>query len=279
MYDPYKSEVTLTGPSVWPNKKYYINDETYYQIVSKGYADFEMEMWHKGKLIGGYLTGKGNARFGITVGEDYNTFISKNPLHSDQPSNKLYGNESYRRDEGYIVANLDTHKDFAVRGITWHSHDEFETADVWVKDPHKDWTKTRYTDIELLFVEVTNAHRYIDGLPAVQYYNTVATASYGHSVDLLKHNLFGHDGSDGSSFGERVERVKPKNFFDSAEIVTYVMFPYDAVHSFLDSKTGHREVLLGDFTLMAPGVAVKVENGDYSRAITTVVTGSSDKRN
>ena len=277
-YDPYKEDVTLTGPSVWPNKKYYVNDDTYFKIVSKGYADFEMERWHKGKLIGGYLTGKGNTRFGITVGDSYETFIAKNPLSSDQYSNKEYGNESFRRDEGYIIANLDTHQNYFVRGITWYTNDEFETVDVWLKDAQKDWTQTRYTDLELLFVEVANAHRYMEGLPAMQYASLVAKASFNHSVDLLKHNLTGHIGSDGSSFGERVERVKPKNFIETSEIVAYQQFPYDTVHAFLDSKKGHRDAILGDYTIMAPGIGVKVENGDFARAITTVVLGSSYKR-
>ena len=55
--------------------------------------------------------------------------------------------------------------------------------------------------------QALNDYRAGSGLPPISYSSTLEKAATGHALDMARKGFFDHAGSDGSSVGQRVERV------------------------------------------------------------------------
>lgn len=62
------------------------------------------------------------------------------------------------------------------------------------------------SDPGVRMVEMHNFYRTQFGLPALKLDDAITRAAQAHSQDLADHNLFGHTGSDGSEFWDRLKR-------------------------------------------------------------------------
>jgi uncharacterized protein YkwD len=117
-------------------------------------------------------------------------------------------------------------------------------------------------------VERVNAVRVAHGLVPLRPSSALEQAAVAHSREMLKHGVFAHDSSDGTSFAQRVRRYYPASGFASWRAAENILWsskpllPGRAVAWWLESPP-HRQVLLDPqlrevgigavFTEAAPG--------------------------
>jgi uncharacterized protein YkwD len=65
---------------------------------------------------------------------------------------------------------------------------------------------SRLSPTERAVIRLMNQVRARHGLPALRTSHRLARAADGHSRDMLRHNFFAHESSDGTSFDRRVRR-------------------------------------------------------------------------
>jgi uncharacterized protein YkwD len=103
----------------------------------------------------------------------------------------------------------------------------------------------RLTPTEKAVIRLMNQVRARHGLPALKTSRRLARAADGHSRDMLRHDFFAHESSDGTSFDRRVRA------YGHASVVgeNLAMLPgvrsaaHMVVQMWLDSAA-HREILL-----------------------------------
>jgi len=97
---------------------------------------------------------------------------------------------------------------------------------------------------ELKVFELTNIERTNHGLPPLIWHNDLAVAARGHSEDLMRNNLTGHVGSDGSNVGQRIERAGITNWRTWAENCAYGYSTPEATVAAWMNSSGHRANIL-----------------------------------
>ena len=124
-------------------------------------------------------------------------------------------------------------------------------------------TASEIKAFEQRVLELTNIERAKHGSPPVVWDDRVASIARDHSIDLMRNNLRGHTGSDGSTPRQRVERAGIPNFRYRGENCTYGhVTPEDAVTSWMNSS-GHRENMLNpSHTHLGVGLALRSEDSN-----------------
>ena len=90
-----------------------------------------------------------------------------------------------------------------------------------------------------------NAYRASKGLQPVILNNKLSTASKVHALDLAKHGIISHTGTDGSGHGDRVQR-QGYYFSIAAENVATGQKSWEKVFKAWQDSPGHNENLLRD---------------------------------
>lgn len=90
-----------------------------------------------------------------------------------------------------------------------------------------------------------NAYRAKNGLEALQLNDALNRASNVHAKDLAKHGIAAHEGTDGSTHGERVQR-QGYYFSTAAENVATGQKSWKAVFQAWKDSPGHNANLLAD---------------------------------
>ena len=107
-------------------------------------------------------------------------------------------------------------------------------------------TPSEIRAFELRVFELTNIERANHGLPPLTWHDTLSVSARGHSEDLMRNNMTGHTGSDGSVVRERIERAGLTNTRYRAENCAYGQrTPEAAVASWMNSP-GHRANILSE---------------------------------
>lgn len=121
-------------------------------------------------------------------------------------------------------------------------------------------------------VQALNALRLQHGLRPVETDISLAEAAQGHSDDLAGWGKLSHQGSDGSNFVVRAERVR----FDGvprAENVAWNLPTADAVVRAWDKSPGHHDnMMIADVTHVGIGFACSPTKGRFW----TMVLGRKD---
>jgi len=94
--------------------------------------------------------------------------------------------------------------------------------------------------------ELTNAERAKHRLPPLIWHDVLSSAARAHSDDMLRNNMTGHSGSDGSSAKQRIERQGIKNANSWSENVAYGSSTPEAVVQAWMNSPGHKANILSN---------------------------------
>lgn len=123
--------------------------------------------------------------------------------------------------------------------------------------------ETLYASIEIQVFEITNAIRVLKGLEPLLWHSETNIASRLHSKDMADRDYFSHSTPEGVSFSERLEN-RGIVYMSAGENIAYGY--RDSIHmvnEWLNSATGHREILLGDFKYLGVGIWVNSDGRLY----------------
>ena len=98
---------------------------------------------------------------------------------------------------------------------------------------------------ELLVLELTNDYRASHGLSPLVWDGALAHAARLHSADMAYNNFMDHEGSDGSSVGERITRVGWTWRTVKENVAVGQSTPYIVVDGWINSP-GHRANILSE---------------------------------
>jgi len=113
---------------------------------------------------------------------------------------------------------------------------------------------------ETKVLELTNIERANNGLPALTWNNTLASAARDHSKDMMQSNTLSHTGSDGSTLRQRVERTGISNWSSLAENVAAGQATPEAVVTSWMNSSGHRaNILNANLTHLGVGFVERPE--------------------
>jgi len=108
-------------------------------------------------------------------------------------------------------------------------------------------------DFEREVLRLINEERAKEGLPALVWNATLATAARAHSIDMSTGRFMSHTGSDGSTLRMRVERLGFMDWSRVGENVAYGQRTPQAVVSAWMNSPGHRRNIMSDFTMLGVG--------------------------
>ncbi len=93
-------------------------------------------------------------------------------------------------------------------------------------------------------VELVNQQRSAAGLAPLTLNSQLMTAAQGHSQDMADHNFMAHNGSDGSSPFDRMQRAGYRFSFAGENVAAGQSTPEDAMSSWMNEtppNDGHRQ--------------------------------------
>ncbi|MCK5758185.1 MAG: hypothetical protein KAH14_03755, partial [Clostridiales bacterium] len=120
-----------------------------------------------------------------------------------------------------------------------------------------------FKSLEIQVLCLTNAFRIQKGLEPVIWDQDTEKAASLHSRDMADNDYFSHTSQDGSGLGDRLENQNISFVYASENIASGYRDPVHMVNAWLNSTTGHRETLLGNFDYLGVGVWIDVENYMY----------------
>jgi len=107
-------------------------------------------------------------------------------------------------------------------------------------------TPSEIREFEMRVMELTNIERAKHSLPPLLWHDGLADVARAHSADLMRNNLRGHTGSDGSTVRDRIERSGITNTRFRAENCNYGQTtPDTSVQAWMNSP-GHRANILNE---------------------------------
>lgn len=121
-------------------------------------------------------------------------------------------------------------------------------------------------EYEKKLLELINQARLNQGYPPLSLYPPLVQAAYLHSQDMADHDFFGHLGSDGSDFNQRLTD-QGMVFSNGGEMLYAGGDPYQAYQAWINSPVHHDILLNPEFTHIGIGV-VYAENRFYEEYVT-----------
>ncbi|ATP38710.1 hypothetical protein CSE16_00945 [Solibacillus sp. R5-41] len=202
------------------SKLYDVGGNLSYYIKNSNYKTFELSILSGKDIIGGYITKKGTSFEGFEIGEVYNgaSKVTKNGKAIYILVDKLSGN------------NIDA--------IYWENADEASAKKFEMMK--NDTSASKYSSLEFLFIEITNATRANNGLNALKYDQKIAKLAKNHSTDMNKNNYFDHYSPSGVSPFDRIKNAGLK-FTAAGENLSYNYPTIFEAHNGLLNSQGHRD--------------------------------------
>jgi uncharacterized protein YkwD len=118
-------------------------------------------------------------------------------------------------------------------------------ASALVITPSARAASARLTPTERAVIRLMNQTRARHGLPALTASPRLARAADGHSLDMVRHNFFAHQSSDGTSFDRRVrEYARARRVGENLAMVSRARRVARKVVSMWLHSASHRAVLL-----------------------------------
>ena len=105
-------------------------------------------------------------------------------------------------------------------------------------------TESEVRAFEMSVFELTNIERINHGVRPLIWHETLASAARAHSADLMRNDIRGHTGSDGSTVRQRMERAGISNISGWSENISYGRRTPEAVVEGWMNSPGHRANIL-----------------------------------
>jgi uncharacterized protein YkwD len=119
------------------------------------------------------------------------------------------------------------------------------TATALVAAPTALAASARLTSTETAVIRLMNKVRARHGLPALKASRRLARAADGHSSDMLRHDFFAHQSSDGTSFDRRVRSyARARRVGENLAMLPGVRRAARKVVSMWLRSAAHREILM-----------------------------------
>lgn len=109
-------------------------------------------------------------------------------------------------------------------------------------------------DSEAMTLDLINAVRLAHGKTALTQDPLVAVAARGHSQAMVSGNFFSHDNPNGQTMRDRLSAAGVMSKSAGEALTAGTWTPMDAVMAWMNSPP-HRDILLGDYTAGAVGIA------------------------
>src|SRR4051812_19274483 len=136
--------------------------------------------------------------------------------------------------------------------------------------PTADAASARLSPTEKAVIRLMNQVRARHGLPALKPSRRLARAADGHSRDMLRHDFFAHESSDGTSFDRRVRSYAPaRRVGENLAMLPGVGGAAGMVVQMWLDSAAHREILLSHGFRR---VGVGKRSGDLGSQTATVYT-------
>ena len=111
-------------------------------------------------------------------------------------------------------------------------------------------------EFERMILELTNIERANVGSPPLVWCDMLAAAARDHNIDMIENDFFAHEGSDGSSQGDRIGRRGFDWVVAAENLIAGPRTPETAVQGWMDSP-GHRvNILSPDLTHLGVGLNI-----------------------
>ncbi len=120
-----------------------------------------------------------------------------------------------------------------------------------------------YKSLEIQVFCLTNAFRVQKGLAPVIWDQDTEKAASLHSRDMAENDYFSHTSQDGSGLGDRLDSQNISFTSAGENIAAGYRDPVHMINAWLNSTTGHRETLLGNYDYLGVGIWIDVENYMY----------------
>lgn len=232
--------------------EWYIYNQDYKQYVQIGIQG--------GKVVALYATQAWTAKQpGIADGRTAADVVKAfgQPLDSIKKGNTRYmlnnpGEEdgTYEIDDSYVTFFYDTHVNKNIEAILVVAK-SVEEAKSGFYGTHNDAVRKA---LEREVFDITNAIRARRGLAPLTWDDAVAATAYGHSEDMGKNNYFAHTSPSGERLKNRLERDAIDYSKAAENIAAGQPNAIYAISSWLNSHSGHRETMLGDYQYLGVGV-------------------------
>ena len=121
-------------------------------------------------------------------------------------------------------------------------------------------TSATLSSFEIELVDLVNQERMRNSLMPLAIHPALQNAALAHSQDMSANDFFGHVGSDGATFLERLMRAGYTNITAAGENIAEYPGVDQAEVGFMNSP-GHRANILGDYTRV--GIGIVNRNGTY----------------
>lgn len=117
-----------------------------------------------------------------------------------------------------------------------------------------------YKALEIQVFGLTNALRVQKRLAPLQWDQDIEAVASGHSKDMSDRDYFSHITPEGAGVGDRLT-AGGVSYISAGENIAYgYRDPIHMVNDWLNSTTGHREILLGNFENLGVGVWINDDN-------------------
>ncbi len=211
--------------------------------------------------------GDGNIRIGMTRNEV--TAVYDEPLtelrKSEPDENIIYIYNLDNEDKGtfhtaegdYITYYYDSYEDDIITALLIIDDKmEEKTLDEFIEPIDN----SLYTSLETQVFGIANAIRIQKGLRVLVWETQAAKAAVLHSKDMADRDFFSHYNPEGDGLGDRFDNQGIKYISAGENIAFGYRDSVHMVNGWLNSQTGHRDILLGNFYYIGVGVWINDEN-------------------
>ncbi|MFB5661027.1 S-layer homology domain-containing protein [Alteribacillus sp. HJP-4] len=182
---------------------------------------------------------------------------SKDTIEKGDSYYKIETDESGTYDNGdfYSTYFYDKHREDTITSVMIIDSEVEENFRQYYAEP-SDSLKSSY---ERQVFYLANSQRVRFGKDIVEWDEQIAQTARSHSEDMASNSYFEHTNLQGESPFDRMS-ADEVNFYRAAENIAYGQTsPIFAHQSWMNSNSGHRKTLLGDYERLGVGVAINEE--------------------
>ncbi|SFQ24059.1 S-layer homology domain-containing protein [Salibacterium halotolerans] len=158
---------------------------------------------------------------------------------------------TYKEDGQYETFFYDKHRDYRITAVLVVDSEVEENFRKYYAEPDQSLKES----FERLAFHLANAQRQRFSRGILTWDEQAASTARSHSVDMASNHFFSHENQDGQDPFDRMSE-NGIQYRNAAENIAYgQVSPIKAHQSWMNSDSGHREALLGEYGRLGVGVA------------------------